>query len=126
MDLSAWVLLVLWPGVVAGFVGLYPLRQRATLPGLIATAVVCYGLFALWQVVAAIYELRLLAALGAPAGFPWGLVAYLGISAAVTAVAAWFGWSRHRRLYPSRRFGEGALPLDGIGSEEQHKGAVQH
>jgi hypothetical protein len=113
LDVSAWALLFLWPILVAGFSGFYPLRRRATVPGLITTAVVCYGLFALWQIVAVIYEVRLFATLGVPAGFPWALVLYLGISAAVVAAASWYGWSWHRRLYPSRPLDEQALPTDG-------------
>jgi membrane protein YdbS with pleckstrin-like domain len=78
----------------------------------VTIAVVTFGLFTLWLLLAVSYTVQLFGVLGQPAYALWPVSAVLIGMAAVSVGAAWYGWNWHRKLYPSRPHGEQARPAD--------------
>jgi len=113
VNAAGWGELLIAVAVVAGLPGIYALRRRATIPGLVTLAIVTFGLFTLWLLLSVSYVMSLYGALGERTASMWPVVIVLVGMAAAVVGAAWYGWHWHQKLYSSGPRGEQALPADG-------------
>jgi hypothetical protein len=114
VNAAGWAELVIAVVLVAGLPAVYALRRAATVPGLITSAVVTFGVFSVWFLLSVSYVRELSGAFGAAVGSWWPVIAVMVGMAGADVACCWFGWRWHLRLYPSKPHGEQAHPVDGM------------